>query len=215
MNKKFSYALVGGAVIVILALVWALVAVASNSSNSSNSSSSSSSTTVKRTLTGKSVEEDRADVYKAAVELLEATNAPKDQKSFTALLNKLDTATIADIPPALLSKVRFADLLNVDKLKITTYQALVTFASLAKASSSDGTIASRFADGPQTIFVDQETGIAQVPMNIFVNQDGQANTFSMEFVYVNGAWMLSPYSVLDQLRLSLALQQQVAAGAKK
>ena len=215
MTKKFSYILVGIAVTVILGLVWALVAIASTSNNQASGGKNSSPSTVTRTLTGKSVEEDRADVYKAAVELLDATNAPADQKSFTALLNKLDTATAADIPPALVSKIRFADLLNVDKLKITTYQALVTFASLSKASSPDKVIASRFADGPKTIFIDQEAGIAQVPMNMFVNQDGQANTFSIEFVYIGGTWKMSPYSVLDQLRLSLALQQQIAASKAK
>lgn len=214
-NKKLGYTIVAAAVIIILGLVWALVAVATNSEKSADSGSGTSTpTTVTRTLTGQDIAADRADVYKAATELLDSTNAPAEQEDYMALLNELDAATIEDVPKEFLDKIRFADLLNEDALKITTYQALITFASLSKASSADGTIASLYADGPMTIMVDQETGTAQVPMNIFVSQDGQANTFSMEFVYVDGAWKFAPYSVLDQLRLSLALQQQAADSAE-
>lgn len=214
MSKKLKYIIIGIATAIILGLVWALVAVASSSSNDSNPTEKISSSTTTRTLTGNVIADDRAAVYKAATELLEATNAPADQETYIALLGELDSATVADIPKEFLDKARFADLLDKDELKITSYQALITFAALAKASSEDGTIASLYADGPMSIFVDQETGIAQVPMNIFVNQDGEANTFSMEFVYVDNEWKFAPYSVLDQLRLSLALQQQAAAAAK-
>jgi cytoskeletal protein RodZ len=213
MNKKLGYGVIAAAVVIILGLVWALVVVASNNDGEKEASTpeKTSQTTVTRTLTGKELAADRADVYKAATELLESTNAPAKQEEFTALLSELDGAKVSDIPEGFLDKVRFADLLDEEQLKVTTYQALITFASLAKASSEDGKIASLYADGPMSIMVDQETGTAQVPMNIFVSQEGQANTFSMEFVYVDGEWKMAPYSVLDQLRLSLAMQQQAAA----
>lgn len=213
MSKRLSYVFVGLAGILILSLVWALVAIASNTNSADSSNESGESTTITRTLTGNTVEEDRAEVYKAAVELLEATNAPAGQEEYVALLGELDSAVAADIPADLLSRIRFADVLNEDALKITTYQALITFASLAKASSPDGVIASLFADGPKTIMVDQETGTANLPLNIFVSSAGEVNTFSLSFVYIDEQWKLAPYSMLDQLRLSLALQQQYAGAA--
>jgi hypothetical protein len=212
MNKKLAYSIVAGAVVVILGLIWAL-AVASNNDKAATDTPdkpAQTQTTVARTLTGKEIAADRADVYKAATEVLESTNAPAKQEDFTKLLGELDGAKASDIPQEFIGKVRFVDLLDEDALKVTTYQALITFASLSKASSPDGKIASLYADGPMTIMVDQEIGLAQVPMNIFIGQEGQANTFSMEFVYVDGQWKLSPYSVLDQLRLSLSMQQQGA-----
>lgn len=215
MNKKLVMTAIAGAVVIILGLIWGLVYVASQNSDSSAPTQQQTSSTkqVQRSVTGKPIDEDRADVYKAATELLESTNAPAKQEDYQKLLSSLDKAKITDIPTGFLDKARFVDTLDKDELKITTYQALVTFASLSKASSSDGKIASLYADGPMTIYVDQETGTAQVPMNIFVNQQGAANTFSLEFVYVDGKWKFAPYSVLDQLRLSLGLQQQKSSGS--
>lgn len=217
MNKKLAIALVSVGTVIILALVWALVFVASNpgGDSSGNANSNSTPTTVTRTLSGKDITEDRADVYKAAVELLDSTGAPAAQEDYIAMLKDLDSATVKDVPKEFLDKVRFVDLMDQDELKVTTYQALITFASLAKASSEDGKIASLFADGPMTIMVDQEAGVAQVPVNIFVNQADSPNTFSMEFIYIDGEWKFAPYSVLDQLRLSLAMQQQIAATEDK
>lgn len=210
MNRKLGFAAIAGAVVIILGLVWALVAVASGSNRASdeNGGTKTVTTQISRSVTGKPIDEDRADVYKAAVELLDATDAPANQDDYKKLLSSLDSAKVSDIPKDLLSRIRFVDTMDKDELKVTTYQALITFASLSKASSSDGKIASLYADGPMTIMVDQEAGVAEVPMNIFVNSQGSSNTFSMEFVYIDGKWKLAPYTVLDQLRLSLGLQQQ-------
>lgn len=211
MSKKGLYAIIGAATAVILGLVWGLVFLAStgNADVAPSPGATSSPTQIDRTLSGKTIDEDRQDVFDATVDLLNATNAPVEQAAFLKLLEELDSASVSDIPQEFIAKIRFVDKMSEDLLKITTYQALVTFASLSKASSENGEVTSLYLDGPNGIFVDQEAGIAHVPMNIFVNQEGQPNTFSLEFTYIDGEWLMQPYSVLDQLRLSLALQQQM------
>lgn len=215
MNKKSLYAILTASTVVILGLVWGLVFVVSNTGQSNSNSNPNNVFQSERTLTGKTADQDRADVFNAALELLRATNAPDDYKDYTSLLISLDGKTSESIPLAFLDRVRFIAPLDSDTSKIATYQAMLTFAMLSKSASENNEIGSAFANASDAVFVDQKAGLAYVPMSVFVNQDTATNTFNIEFVYVDNKWYLQPFSILEQLKMSMIFQAQIEENNKK
>lgn len=210
MSKKVTLAALIGGVVIILGLVWTVVILASNQPEAiSNGNSSAPTEQVQRSLTGKTLAEDQQAVVDATIKLLESTEAPAEEADLIPLLQKLDTEGVKAIPQEFLERSRFVSIMDDDTLRLATYQSMLTFASLTKISSSDGkTIEPRAADVAKEVFVDQEAGTAFIPMNIFVASNDETSVFSMEFVYINDQWVLSPYSILDSVRLTISLQAQ-------
>lgn len=203
MKSKFLWIGITAAV-VILAAVSVLIAVSlSGNMSDTKSKTTTQVTQTDKTLSGKSLAEDRADVVKAATDLLNTVNAPMGAADYTALMKKIDAGD-ATIPQTVLDKIRIVDNLKTDKnVDKTLYQALTTFSSLAKQSTGSDTIAPLFQNATDGVTLDQELGIAYVPTTLFINSSSGVNGFSLEFVYVDGKWLLSPYMTLDELRLAL------------
>ena len=57
----------------------------------------------------------------------------------------------------------------------------------------------------QYVYLDETTRIAQVPLDYFT---GVGGAVSMELVYVDGQWKLSPYSLLQSIQLANAKATQ-------
>ncbi len=210
MKSKFAWIGLGAAVLIAIAVVILIVATVGKpvetTTGSNGTDSSSPTTTVERSLSGKTLEEDKNDVLAAAIALFESTGAPADQAQFTALMESVDAGT-AVIPDEFTAKVRYVDSLGTDEsIEDTLFQTIVTLAFLAKTSSSTDAVEALYDNATKAIVLDQEVGVAYVPTTLFVNSTSGVNGFSLEFVYLDGAWVLSPYMTLDELRLALVLQ---------
>lgn len=159
-----------------------------------------------KTVSGKSAAEDKSDVIEAAKALLEATETPSDVKELTAFLSDVESGKITPSED-LLSKIHFAGELNGDETVLnTTYQTLISFAGFAKQNREDGKIEPVVEQPEGAITLDQELGIAYVPVSLFVKSDTGTNSFSMEFVYKDGEWLFAPYLSLDEVKLAVILQ---------
>lgn len=177
-----------------------------------NSSENTSEVTqVERTLSGKSVAEDKADVMAAAVALLSAANAPLDTTEFSTKMSQIESGELT-MSDELSSKIRLVDSLeNEDGIDATIYQTLVSFGAFAKQSTGQDAIVPLYDNAADGITLDQEAGVAYVPTTLFVNSGTGINGFSMEFIYLDGQWLFSPYMTLDELRLAIAFQSGIDA----
>lgn len=198
------------AVVVILGLVWGGVALAGgfNTDNGSetpnNTNETVTSEKVEKTVSGKTIDEDRKDALNAATEILNLANGPSDGDEFSSILTKLDEGDLSVVDESLDSKIRFTDIYaDSNDLKANVYQALITFSSLIKKTTDTEEIKPASDTLWKEVFVDSELGIAQVPMTVYM---GQQASFAMEMVYVDGQWQLAPYSLIEQIKLSASMQ---------
>lgn len=215
MKIKPAWIALGAAVVILIAVIVLIITTVNKPIEVAGSNTpNTQQVQVEKTLSGKSAADDKNDVLATAIALLTSVNAPKDATEFQAYMGKIDSGEVK--PPAeLTDKVRLVDTLATqDGIDSTLFQTLVTFATFAKQSSGSDQIAPLYANAAQGITLDQELGIAYVPTTLFVNSGSGVNGFSMEFVYVDGQWKLSPYMTLDELRLALVLQGQGTTPAK-
>lgn len=76
--------------------------------------------------------------------------------------------------------------------------------ALAAQVQPDGSaVAAPSASGVGGVYVDRAAGIAYVPLSTF---SGSAPAMSVLMVRVDGQWLVEPYGVLDDIRLSNAVQ---------
>lgn len=206
--KPAWIALSAGLIILIGVIV--LIVVTANKPITAESSSTEQ-VKVEKTLSGKSVAEDKQDILTAAVALLDTVEAPKDATEFESYMQKIESGEVA-VPEELKAKLRLVDSLATEEgIDRTIYQTLVTFATFSKQSTGKDKVSPLYEDAASGIILDQEVGVAYVPTTLFVNSGTGVNGFSMEFVYVDGEWLFSPYMTLDELRLALVLQGEGTA----
>jgi hypothetical protein len=206
MKFKPAWIALGAAAVILIAVIVLIVATVNKPLEVGSEGSNTEQVKVEKTLSGKSVAEDKNDVLASAISLLSTVNAPKDATEFQAYMGKIDSGEVK-VPAELTEKVRLVDTLATeDGIESTLFQTLVTFATFAKQSSGSDEITPLYDNAAQGIILDQEMGLAYVPTTLFVNSGTGVNGFSMEFVYVDGEWKLSPYMTLDELRLALVLQ---------
>lgn len=161
---------------------------------------------VQRSLTGKSLEEDKKDVLSATQSILEASAISPDEKTVPERVEALDKGDMSVVDPSLTEKIRFVGEFKDDEgLQRTTYQALIT---LSTYTNEEGSIEPISEEIWEQVHVDQEAGIAYVPISAFY---GPGASFSIEMVFSDGEWKMAPYSLLDIINLSALLQQQDAS----
>lgn len=73
----------------------------------------------------------------------------------------------------------------------------------AQVQPDGGPVAAPSASGVGGAYVDRVAGIAYVPLSTF---SGSAPAMSVLMVRVDGQWLVEPYGVLDDIRLSNAVQ---------
>lgn len=206
-KKNFIITLLSMALIVSLIAVVALLFTEFSGSSKNATpdiSSPTSVTAVDRSVSGKDVSEDKADAVKAVEGLLSAANKYDGDLNVQDRLSKIEKGdfSVTDVE-GMKSNIRFAGEFKDDAdLQKTTYQALVTLASYL--GDSDGVVSLEDKEMAQHVYVDSEVGIAFVPLNIFSNT---SNAFSLEMVYMDGEWLMSPYSLLDIVRLSSSVSE--------
>lgn len=158
-----------------------------------------------RTLSGKSLDEDRADALASATALLQATGATQDLEETEATVEKMDGGDFSMLPEDFDSRVRYYDSYAGDEaFKNEVRISVFTLAAYAKNAAKTDELAPD-AGRLSTVRVDQETGIAQVPLELYF---GSSNLLSLEMVYVDGQWLLEPHSLTSYIRLSYLSSQQ-------
>lgn len=170
-----------------------------NNNNVSENTPVVSVKTVDRSVSGKNVDTDQQDALRDVQALLSAADNYDGDLDVQGRLEALDAGdySVADID-TMKKYIRFTGEFETDtELQNTTFQALITLASLLK--NSDGIIAPVSDTMYRYVFLDSELGVAYVPINAFI---GSSSIFSMEMVYVEDGWKLLPYSLLDSIRLS-------------
>lgn len=182
-------------VITALIIVWTGVAL-----NHSDKDVSKSDTST-RSLTGKSVTQDRKDATAAVTELLNLAGKTPNKMTAQQRLTRLDSQDYSVMDPGVASRVHLPDNAPAE-LRAQSYQALVTMDALLVARTKSATITPLAADGYQRVFVDQNAGTAFVPLSIYA---GSQAAFSFEMTYLDGRWQLAPYSLVDAVKLSAAL----------
>lgn len=158
---------------------------------------------VSKTVSGKSIDEDKKDALAAAQNVLTLSAKSPTGETVEERVTKLDDSDTSVVDPSLPDTIRFAGEFETDiELQASTYQALITLTSYI---APEGDVAPISDDMWKNVYVDQELGIAYVPVSVFF---GPGSAFSLEMVYTDGEWKLAPYTLLDIVRLSASLQQQ-------
>lgn len=207
-KKKFSIT-IAVVLLVILLGFWGVYYFASNNS-STNTEETTSQTKetveiekVQRSISGESLEDDKKNALNSAQAILETSAISPDDKSIQERVEALDQGDDSVVDSSLTEKMRFVGEFEDDKeLQYTTYQALITLSSYTNANGEIEPISDTVW---QQVHVDQEVGIAYVPISAFY---GPGASFSLELVYTDGEWKMAPYSLLDIINLSALLQQQ-------
>lgn len=173
----------------------------SNTTNANPTSGNEAVTQENRSVSGKTENEDKQDALKAAENVLNTSGVSPTGASVEDRVTALDNNDFSVIDKSLPNLMRFKGQFATDQeLQASSYQALIT---LNHYIAKDGKVNVISDDMWQNVYVDQEAGIAYVPISVFF---GQGSAFSLEMVYSDGEWKLAPYSLLDIVRLSASLQ---------
>lgn len=157
---------------------------------------------VTRSLSGKTLAEDRQDAISSVSTLLKDTNAPKTIAEAGDTIGELEKGDYSSLAPGFQDHIRYYDAYKENKdFQSEVAMSVYSVAALAKEAKSGEITPDESLAG--TVRVDQETGIAQVPIDIFTGKDSPV---AFEMIYVDGGWKLEPHSFSSYIRLSAALQ---------
>jgi len=191
--------------LVAVGLIGGLFAVASSVGKANELPKSEK---IVRSLSGKTVAEDRADAIAAAGALLNSTNAPATIEEAGDTIGELEGGDFSSLAPDFSERVRYYDA-YADNASFQSEVAMSIYsvAALSKESKGGEIVADGSLSG--TVRVDQETGIAQVPIDIFT---GRESPIAFQMIYVDREWKLEPHSFSSYIRLSALLGPPTAAG---
>lgn len=207
---------IGGAVVAVIAVIVLLMVVSNlqifdTPPEQSETLSPSPSITIEetqRSLSGKTIEEDQADVAATVQVLLTSTNAVNaeeegsDPESILQQLDDGDYTSFAEdeffshlhIPPYLEDEE--------DAMRITA-QGLYSIAAFSSVYGG-GVITPVSAEALVAIPVDQEFGIAQVPVATFTGEDSDLH---LMMVHTEDGWKLDVYSFVLTVQLTASTNE--------
>lgn len=193
------------AVLLAAALIGGLFAIASSIGKANEIPEAKK---ISRSVSGKLVAEDRLDAVEAATALLSATNAPRTIAEAGDTIGQLEQGDFSSLSPDFSSRVRYYDAYEANSnFQAEVAMSIYSVAALSKESKGGEIVADSSKLG--TVRVDQETGIAQVPIDLFT---GKESPIAFQFVYVDGDWKLEPHTFSSYIRLSAFLQADSATG---
>lgn len=164
----------------------------------------STATAVERSVSGKAADEDRQDAA-AAVQQSLTLAYEGNGKSITDRLQAVEDGDFNVVGEGFEDTLRMGDSRYSDNetYRVNTYQSFMSIAELAVKETGDDTF--KPVGEYSEVYLDQESGRAFVPMTLFT---GKGSLFSVEAVYVDGAWVVDPYSLVQQVRNSAIISQQ-------
>jgi len=156
---------------------------------------------ITRSLSGKNLTQDRQDAMDAAAALLVATNAPKSITEAGDTIGELEKGDFSSLQPGFSDRIRYYDAYKDNQsFQSEVAMSVYSIAAISKEANGGKIVADDSLAG--TIRVDQETGIAQVPIDIFT---GKQSPIAFEMIYVDGKWKLEPHTFSSYIRLSAVL----------
>lgn len=187
--------------LIVLALAYFAYSIYSGSVNESDSTLDENAPVEQsdRSLSGESAEQDRADAVQAAYEIIaEAQTVDGDVEETLAAI---DSGDRSGIPEGLYESIHMVDAFEQDEeLENVAYQSVIAVSNLM----IDGEV--EILDGAEAqVYLDQETGIAEVPLLVF---NGIDSNFTFTMVYVDDEWKLAPYSLIESIRMSANISEE-------
>ncbi len=156
---------------------------------------------ISRSLSGQTLAEDRVAAVNAAADLLRATNSPATIQEAGSVIGKLENGDLSSLAPDFSQRIRYYDAYE-DNSDFQTEVAMSVYSLAAISKEANGGEIRADESRIGTVRVDQETGIAQVPIDLFT---GQSSPIAFEMIYVDGSWKLEPHTFSSYIRLSAAL----------
>lgn len=160
---------------------------------------------VKHGATGKSFAQDQKDALAAVTALLKESGVSPTKADAQTRLQTLDKDDYSVVSKKTQAMVRFPGG-SPASFKSQVYQSLITLYEMTMSLKKD--IKPQSPQAYQAVLVDSQLGMAFVPLSIYTDTN---TTFAFEMVYVDGSWKLTPYALLQQIKLSASLSQQNAA----
>lgn len=187
--------------LIAVAIVASLIAIASSIGKANELPESQK---IVKSLSGKSLAEDRTDAINAVKDLMISTNAPASIAEAAKSIEKLESGDFSSFDDSFTNYVRYYDLYSENSdFQAEIAMSIYSMASLAKEANG-GSIEPDLSQ-MSTVRVDQETGIAQVPIQIFT---GNESPVAFQMIYVNDSWKLEPHSFSSYIRLSALAQSK-------
>lgn len=182
-------------VLIVVAVVIGLIAVAMSIGKANELPEAEK---IVRSLSGETLAQDRSDAIDAAAALLEATNAPATIAEAGDTIGELEAGDFSGLAPDFADHIRYYDSYAENpefqgQVAMTVY----SLAAVAKEAKGGQIQADRSLSGQ--VRVDQQTGLAQVPIDIFTGGDSPV---SFQMVYVDGEWKLEPHTLTSYILLS-------------
>jgi len=190
----------------VIAAIW-ITALIATKDNGTVQESKASAETVERSLTGKNDDQNRKDVLSVSTQIL--NEALDSDLEFNERMNAIDKGDYSSVSKDLQDKMRFKDIFEDTKsLQSNTYQSLITLSTVVTMSSESEKVEPVSSDAWSAVYIDSEAGTAFVPMSIYSDTN---SGFSLHFIYDESGWKLSPYSLIDSVKLSSNIQESAKA----
>lgn len=162
---------------------------------------------VERTVSGKTIEEDQKAAVKSVTEVFELALISPTKASDADRLEALDKGDFSVLDEKFIESLHFPEAATEEQ-KINSYQSVIVIATTIKNTNTKKEITPYAIDSWQMTQADPLVGIVYVPMNVFM---GKGSFFTFEMVFIDDEWKLAPYTLVDSVRLSAVLQEQLGS----
>lgn len=188
-------------VVVFLAILGLLGFYAySNSQGKPAGSATITQEKVNRSLTGKSVEDDKKDALDSLTRLL--NEASTNEGNYQDRARQIESGDYSSLPEGWKDKVSAPT--NQDKA--SAWEALIVLnANMKEFFKNNGELKPVSDSALNHVVVNQEAGVAHIPGSVFLGSDVP---MSFDMVYVNGHWVLDPFNLVQDILQSAASAQQ-------
>lgn len=189
------------AVVVFLAILGLLGFYAySNSQGKPNGSATIAQEKVNRSLTGKSVEDDKKDALDSLTRLL--NEASTNEGNYQDRARQVESGDYSSLPEGWKDKVSAP----TDQDKASAWEALIVLnANMKEFFKNNGELKPVSDSALNHVVVNQEAGVAHIPGSVFLGSDVP---MSFDMVYVDGRWVLDPFNLVQDILQSAASAQQ-------
>jgi hypothetical protein len=188
-------------VVVFLAIVGLLGFYAySNSQGKPGGNATITQEKVNRSLTGKSVEDDKKDALDSLTRLL--NEASTNEGNYQDRARQIESGDYSSLPEGWKDKVSAP----TDQDKASAWEALIVLnANMKEFFKNNGELKPVSDSALNHVVVNQEAGVAHIPGSVFLGSDVP---MSFDMVYVDGHWVLDPFNLVQDILQSAASAQQ-------
>lgn len=190
--------------ILLVAGLWAAYLLLGGNSSTDKQTPVAAPTEQPTQTTGKSgrptapVDEDRQATAQEALAMLKQAREIARQPNFDQILQQVAAGDESGLPKDFVARFRFTDQVQEDKdIRASSLLAVLQLGEVMEKNLPKGQKLDLLT--PQAwkyVYVDQQAGNAYVPLTIFL---GSKAAFSFEYVWVDGEWVFTPYSLIDAI----------------